>query len=116
MEGLRIAREKRKMSQKDLAEKIGVAPSTITNYEAGVREPSSLSMLCAIADALDCSLDMLVRGKEKDRPEERSFEELAKRLEAYSLPRLEELLALVNYLIYRKRREQAEGQGSADTQ
>lgn len=115
LEEMRNIRKQKKLSMKQLGEMVGVAEVTISTYETGRSEPS-LPVLCGIADALDCSLDMLVRGKEKDRPEERSFEELAKRLEAYSLPRLEELLALVNYLIYRKRREQAEGQGSADTQ
>lgn len=95
MEGLRIAREKCKMSQKELAEKIGVAPSTITNYEAGVREPSSLSMLCAIADALDCSLDMLVRGKEIDRPFGRSIEELVQMFRGLSDEQLDYFTAVM---------------------
>lgn len=67
MDGMRIQREKKDITQKQLADIIGCASSTIANYETGKREPS-IAVLCAIADALDCSLDALIRGKEKDRP------------------------------------------------
>ena len=99
----------------DLAERTGLTKTMLWGYAAGRRNPTPEN-LCLIADALNVSLDMLIRGKEKDRPDERSIAGLPKRLEAYSLPELEELAALVNYLIYRKRREQAEGQGSTDNQ
>lgn len=77
MENIRIMREKKGLKQRGLANLVGVAPSSIANYEAGIRDPS-LPVLCRIADALDCSLDVLVRGKEKDRPFGRSKDELMK--------------------------------------
>ena len=38
-ENLRIARERKGISQKDMAENIGVAKSTYSLYESGNREP-----------------------------------------------------------------------------
>ena len=39
-ENLKIARERKGISQKDLAERIGVAKSTYSLYESGNREPN----------------------------------------------------------------------------
>lgn len=72
---IKAEREKRKMEQKELASLLGLAVPTLGNYEAGRREPP-LDVLCAIADLFDVSLDMLIRGKEKDRPVERSMDEM----------------------------------------
>ena len=74
-----------------------------------------LEILCKMADKFDCSLDLLVRGKEKDRPEERSFASVSKRVENYSVAELRELGSLITYLQYRKEREQSEGQVSEDS-
>ena len=111
LEEMRNLRKKKGLSMKKLGEMVGVAEVTISTYETGKSEPS-LSVLCAIADILDCSLDMLVRGKEKDRPEERSMDGLFNRLNGYSLPQLREVLAFAQYLQYRKERELSEGQES----
>lgn len=75
---------------KELGEQVGVAEITISTYETGKREPS-LDVLCKIADVLDVSLDMLVRGKEKDRPEGRSLEETARAFNSLSDAHLEML-------------------------
>ena len=114
LESMRSIRKSKGMTMKELGELVGVAEVTVSFYETGKREPS-LDVLCKIADALDVSLDMLVRGKEKDRPEERSFESVSKRFENYSAAELRELGSLITYLQYRKEREQSEGQGSADS-
>ena len=39
-ENLKLAREQKGLSQKDVAEKIGVAKSTYSLYESGNREPN----------------------------------------------------------------------------
>lgn len=71
MEHLKEIRQAKKMSGKRLGDMVGVSEFTIYNYEAGRREPP-LDVLVAIADALDVSLDLLVRGKEKEpSPEKR---------------------------------------------
>ena len=112
---LKNVRESKHMSVDELAAKTMLSKQTIWAYERGGRNPDPTA-LCVLADALDCSLDMLVRGKEKDLPKGRSREDLFNRLEDYSLPELREVLAYANYLQYRKEREQTEGQGSSDTQ
>ena len=65
MEHLKEIRQAKKISGKRLGEMVGISEYTIYNYEAGRREPP-LDVLVAIADALDVSLDLLVRGKEKE--------------------------------------------------
>ena len=59
----------------ELAEKTGLSKAMLWNYGSGRRNPTP-ETLCSIADALDVSLDMLIRGKEKDRPEGRSLKEM----------------------------------------
>ena len=61
---LRIRREEIKMTQKELAQKIGVEPATISKYESGMNEPN-IKNLKSIAEALDTSIDELVK-EEKD--------------------------------------------------
>ena len=48
----------RGLSQKDMAEKIGVARSTYTLYEKGAREPN-ISKIIKIAEVLQVSTDEL---------------------------------------------------------
>lgn len=59
----------------ELAEKTGLSKAMLWSYGSGRRNPTP-ETLCSIADALDVSLDMLIRGKEKDRPEGRSLKEM----------------------------------------
>ena len=58
-ENLRIARERKGISQKDLAESIGVAKSTYSLYESGNREPG-VPTIKKIADVLNVSADELL--------------------------------------------------------
>lgn len=111
---MKNVRESKGISVGELSEKLKIAKQTLWAYERGERSPTP-DVLCAIADALDVSLDMLVRGKEKDRPEERSFASVSKRVENYSVAELRELGSLITYLQYRKEREQSEGQVSEDS-
>lgn len=60
-------REERSLSQYDLAEKLGVAQSTIGNWEAGKREPN-YAMTIKIADFFGVSLDYLV-GRTDEKTE-----------------------------------------------
>ena len=57
-------RKKNDMSQSELANKVGVAPTTIASYEQGKRHPS-FEIEEAIADVFNVNLDTL-RGKETD--------------------------------------------------
>ena len=63
-ENLREARERKGISQKDMAEKIGVAKSTYSLYESGKREPS-VDTIKKIADILNISADTLLGIEEQ---------------------------------------------------
>lgn len=112
---LKKIRQQKGIEVPELAEKTGLSKTMIWGYESGRRNPTP-DALCALADALDVSLDMLVRGKEKDHSEEWSKENIIKRLEAYDLADLQEMVILSSFLQFRKEREQSQGQESADTQ
>ena len=58
-ENLKLAREKKGLSQKEVAESIGVAKSTYSLYESGNREPN-VQTIKKIADILNTSADELL--------------------------------------------------------
>lgn len=58
-ENLKKARIQKGITQKELAEKIGVAKSTYSLYESGNREPN-VQNIKKIADILDVSADELL--------------------------------------------------------
>ena len=65
-ERLRLYRQRKHMSRKELAEYVGVTPSTISNYENDVTTPN-IWRLTEIARALDVTLSMLMHGREPER-------------------------------------------------
>ncbi len=58
-EKLKALRKSRKISQKQLAENVGISSRAIQHFELDERKPS-YDVLIAIADYLDVSLDYLV--------------------------------------------------------
>ena len=65
---LRAARESKKLSQNELAEKAGFQPSAISHFETGNRSPS-FANLKRLADALDITVDYLLgRAEEPQNP------------------------------------------------
>ena len=60
-ENLKNVREKKGISQKEMAERIGVAKSTYSMYESGSREPN-LQTIRKIANVLDVSIEYLMNG------------------------------------------------------
>ena len=58
-DNLKEARLKRNLSQKEVADQIGVAKSTYSLYESGNREPS-VQTIKKIADVLNVSADELL--------------------------------------------------------
>lgn len=58
-ENLKAVRERKGLSQKDIAERIGVAKSTYSLYESGNREPN-VQNIKKIADVLSVSADELL--------------------------------------------------------
>jgi len=59
--GYRIkeAREEKKMTQEELAEKSGVSRGTISALESGVERTTTTKTLLKIASALDLTVDQL---------------------------------------------------------
>lgn len=111
---LKAIREAKGIDVDTLAEKTGLTRNQIWNYESDRNKPTP-EALCALADALEVSLDKLVRGKEKDHSEEWSMETAISRFDAMSPAQLRELSALIEYMRYRKERELSEDQASKDT-
>ncbi|KSU18282.1 helix-turn-helix domain-containing protein [Lactococcus lactis] len=71
-EQLKTLRKKNSLTQKELAEKVGVKQNSYANWENGNREPN-IEMLVRIADYFDVSLDYLLGGKMKNITEEFSL-------------------------------------------
>ena len=64
---LRLAREQRQLSARELARRIGCSASLISQIERGVSVPS-VGVLYSLATELDSSLDHLLFGAEPRRP------------------------------------------------
>lgn len=58
-ENLKLARERKGLSQKEVSESIGVAKSTYSLYESGSREPN-VQTIKKLADILNTSADELL--------------------------------------------------------
>ena len=61
-ERLALARRRRKLTQKALAERLGVAPSEVHRLERGLVQDPHGSRVVALADALGVTTDYLLRG------------------------------------------------------
>src|SRR5258707_600002 len=61
---LRAIREKRKLSQSELAQRAGLQPSAVSHFEAGRRAPS-FDNLKRLANALDVTTDYLLGRTEE---------------------------------------------------
>lgn len=77
---LRKCREKKGFSQKQMAEFLGIAPSTYSLYESGKREPDVLKIR-NIAKILKVSGDMLLFGKDNPFGEKNEAKELYEQLD-----------------------------------
>ena len=65
-ENLKAARERKGLSQKEVAENIGVAKSTYSLYESGNREPN-VQTIKKISDLLNVSADDLLGIEEEQQ-------------------------------------------------
>lgn len=59
MKNLRKLREQKEISQKELAEYLGVSQNAVSSYELGKREPS-IDTLVKLADLYEVSVDYLL--------------------------------------------------------
>ena len=62
--GIRVQNQRRrlKMTQSDMAKKLGITPSQVSHIETGVTRPS-LDVVAGICSVLDMSADELIFGK-----------------------------------------------------
>lgn len=91
MKMLRILRKNKGLSMKELGEIIGVAESTISQYETGKREPDFETLL-KLGEFFNVSVDYLLRG---DTPQNNKTPALTKKDErdiAKTLANLKETL------------------------
>lgn len=59
---LRRKREEHRMTQADLAERLGVSRQNVSNYETGYKIPP-LAVVVAAADVFRCSTDEMIGRK-----------------------------------------------------
>ena len=59
---MRIIRQKKGISQKELAKRVGITQAYVSEIETGMRRPG-YELFLRLADALDCSLDDLAGRK-----------------------------------------------------
>lgn len=63
-EKIQELRKAQNITQKDFAEKVGIPYMTLVKIEQGVSDNPTIKNLKAIADALNISLDELVKNNE----------------------------------------------------
>jgi transcriptional regulator with XRE-family HTH domain len=85
----KIARQRKGLRQKELGDLINLSSNTISNYEAGIRDPD-IKTLIKIAQVLEVTIDYLVGLEQKtlveqirERIHELNREELADILSDY---------------------------------
>jgi len=79
---LRALREKRKLTQKELAEKLNIPNQNISNYERDFRQPD-YETLQMLADFFDVTTDYLL-GRSSNLPQltEKDEKDIAKKMES----------------------------------
>ena len=60
---LKAEREKKGLTQVEVAKDLGIAQPTITKYERGIKKPST-DMLVVLADYYGVTTDYLLKGKD----------------------------------------------------
>ena len=101
--------EEKKITAQELAEKTGLTKAQIWNYQSGRNDPDP-ETLCVLADALDVSLDMLVRGKEKALSVERAKAFLIGQIKDADYDTLHQMMLLSAYWQDKKAREEHPGE------
>lgn len=91
MKMLRTLRKNKGLSMKELGEIIGVAESTVSQYETGKREPDFETLL-KLGEYFNVTVDYLLRG---DSPSKTKTPTLTKKDERDIARRLEETLDLL---------------------
>ena len=59
MVSIKALRKSKSMTQKELAQALGISRATVSKYEAGLRKPN-MDMMVKICDVLGCTTDYLL--------------------------------------------------------
>lgn len=94
---IREARELRKLSQGDLAERVGLHPAAISHFETGKRRPS-VGNLVKLCTALCVSSDFLLGMKHNKYPWARRAEEILEKIDKLTADRIDILDKFINVL------------------
>lgn len=78
-ENIKNLRKEYNMSQEELAKRLGIARSSVANYENGQNFPN-MNVLLKIADVFNCSVDYLIGNSQFKNY--KSFEQALKRADA----------------------------------
>ena len=100
-ERLKAVRERRGMSQADLAKKAGLQPTAISHFETGTRSPS-FDNLRKLTDALNVSTDYLRGRSEKEEMMGPDSDSLFRDIEKLSEEDLEAMRMMKDALLKRK--------------
>lgn len=103
MEMIAKLRKQMGLTVNELGGLMGVTGGAISLYERGERQPP-VDMCVRLANLFDVSLDLLIRGKEKDRPtKERSLKEMLEMYGQMTDAELELHAALINASLAERR-------------
>lgn len=106
---IRQTRKAARMSQTELAERIGVSQGAVSQWEQGIAEPKS-RQLCELAEALEVTADYLLGRTEipniyRVRPPETLAAHQTEGMEQVTPERMEEIIAQAYELIMARRRQ-----------
>ncbi len=100
---IREARERRGMKQVELAQRSGLQPSAISQFETGQREPSPEN-LCKLADALGVTVDYLL-GRSPPEPAGPQMQALFRHAQDMTQDELDELQRFAEFLAGKDRQK-----------
>ena len=98
---LKAVRERRGMSQAELAKKAGLQPTAVSHFETGTRSPS-FDNLRKLTDALNVSTDYLMGRSEKEEMMGPGSDSLFRDIEKLSEEDLEAMRMMKDALLKRK--------------
>jgi len=101
---LRETRQRKELSQSDLAEKAGLQPSAISHFESGRRMPSFDNMK-KLADALTVTIDFLMGRKEQPETAGPSSDQLFRNFGQLSNEDQEKLSEFAQFLADRNQKK-----------
>lgn len=91
-----LLRKESRLTQEEIAKRLGVSKGTIGNYESGAREPKDFETLEMIADFFNCDIDFLI-GRKNTRPEytleEMTIIELYRKADDYDKATVKQVLS-----------------------